>query len=221
MLAVHHSRHQFVWLDPDRAALIASVPDTLQTAKTWVAMGRPLITRRRASNEPGSGLVLGLALPELLGRGRLVLNARREAVERLDPPPLLSEISTVLPATWLPNCRELGGRLSRCGVVVRVYGSAAWEWLTGERYLRATSDLDLLLEPGADWDTAQALTVMADVATSCAPRFDGEVALGGGEFVAWRELLLTSTDVLVKTGRSVELRRRKDVEFQLERAATA
>jgi hypothetical protein len=51
------------------------------------------------------------------------------------------------PAAWQPGLASLRIALRAAGVDCRVFGSLAMQTLTGERYLGAGSDVDLLLRP--------------------------------------------------------------------------
>lgn len=212
------ARHDFVWLDPDRAALQAPGAEALAMAADWIADGKPLISRRRADDDHPGALALGLALPERLGRQRLACQVAPESVLRTSPPPLLADTVELLDERWRPACYRLVGEAGRLALELRVYGSAGWERLTGERYLRPGSDLDLLVHPLPGWCPETALALFREMAGWHAPRLDGEVRLGGGDFASWRELTLDTTAILVKTAGPALLRPRSDVEHRLKQA---
>ena len=91
-----------------------------------------------------------------------------------------------------------------------VYGSFAWQALTGERYLAPGSDIDLLWRPR---DTAQLDSLIAALIEweqETGRRADGEVLLANGDAVCWRELASGSARVLVKSDAAVALRERAD-----------
>jgi phosphoribosyl-dephospho-CoA transferase len=215
---VHPSRHDLIWLDPSATVLHTSDPDDLALAHWWIETGRPLIVRRRWPDEPVSQLALGLPLPERLGRRRIAMRAHPAVIWHTAPPPLLSLVIADLPATWQSNCQSLAAPCATCGAELRVYGSAAWEWLTGEAYLHPRSDLDLLVRPLAEWDYERGRQLIAYMAALHEPRLDGEIALDNGEFVAWRELLLDAPAILIKTFGLAELRCRRGIEQRLGRS---
>jgi phosphoribosyl-dephospho-CoA transferase len=91
----------------------------------------------------------------------------------------------------------------------RVYGSAAWQAVTGAVYLREDSDLDLLLTPTTGEQLRLALEILGSMA-GARPRLDGEIALPDGRAVAWREAASESATLLVKTLSDVSLVPRAD-----------
>ena len=70
--------------------------------------------------------------------------------------------------------------------------------MTGETYLHAASDVDLLIEPHPGSDISAVLRVLSQAGASVEPRLDGEIVLAPGQAVAWRELLNQTPDVMVR-----------------------
>jgi phosphoribosyl-dephospho-CoA transferase len=80
-----------------------------------------------------------------------------------------------------------------------VFGSLAWQSLTGLDYMTASSDLDVLLEFRRETDLDR---LAADVAAieACAPmRIDGELMDADGTAVNWRELHGGANELLAKS----------------------
>ncbi|MCP1673416.1 phosphoribosyl-dephospho-CoA transferase [Natronocella acetinitrilica] len=200
-------RHHLAWLVPDAQVHVVESAWT-PIVRSWLQQRRPLIVRRRLPGEPAGELVLGLPLPNRLGRQRLALRAPPDALLRLEPPPPLALAADVLPEQARRIVREIADRIDDCGARALVYGSVAWQWLTGEAYLRSDSDVDVLIVPDALWHPGRGHAVLRDMAAVRKPRLDGELVLGDGAFVAWRELLGDSRDVLVKTAGGASLRQR-------------
>lgn len=71
------------------------------------------------------------------------------------------------------------------GLAVRVYGAHGWQALTGETYLHARSDIDLLVEVVDEWHADKVAARLADLAASWP--LDGEFVFTDGRAVAWRE----------------------------------
>ena len=105
----------------------------------WVDRGWPLIARRVLPGE-GAGLPLGLPLPPSHGKQRLALTLPHDAFVSSVPPPLLRDAMRAAPTAWHPTL----DRLLALDADVRVYGSLAWQTLTGLDYLTA------LLRQGTD-----------------------------------------------------------------------
>jgi phosphoribosyl-dephospho-CoA transferase len=190
-------RHQIVRLVPGAwPAVVEAHPvlKALPAARDWAAFGRPLIARRTASGD-GEGMVpLGLPLPPSLGKQRLVISVPPEWVMASDNPPLLSDAMTVAPAAWKKTIAEL----VEVDGDVRCFGSLAWEYLTGLRYLSDTSDLDLIWHVSTK-DGADGLVVKIAPIEADAPfRIDGEVICPGGLAIQWREWASAAPELLAK-----------------------
>jgi phosphoribosyl-dephospho-CoA transferase len=93
----------------------------------------------------------------------------------------------VVPAAWQAAFTSLRKALHDAGIDCRVFGSVAMQTLTGERYLRPESDIDLLLRPA---DRAQ-LDVGLDLFRRHAQLLplDGEIEFPSGHAVSWKEWL--------------------------------
>ena len=202
-------RHHLVWLDPAHPGIVAADTPTLATARAWLAAGRPCVVRRREATESPEILALGLPLPPRLGRHRLALRAPVAALVRHARPPALAEVGCSLPGPWRQRSQALETACAGCGADLRVYGSCAWEWLTGERYIASGSDLDVLVVP--DGAAGAVLGALAAEASAAGPRLDGEIVLPDGGCVAWRELIGRGREILVKDESAVTLRRRDEV----------
>jgi phosphoribosyl-dephospho-CoA transferase len=71
------------------------------------------------------------------------------------------------------------------GIVLRVYGSLALQVLTGQAYLTASSDIDLLVRPRDAAGLDAALALLGKHAQRLP--LDGEIVFPGGRAVAWKE----------------------------------
>ncbi|NCI79423.1 malonate decarboxylase holo-[acyl-carrier-protein] synthase [Acinetobacter kanungonis] len=78
---------------------------------------------------------------------------------------------------------------------VYVYGSYAYEYLTQEAYVRATSDLDLVLYPQDMSRLADILQLIQKTQTLSAVRLDGELKIHPVWHVSFNELLMIYPDV--------------------------
>jgi phosphoribosyl-dephospho-CoA transferase len=116
---------------------------------------------------------------------RLGFAAERRHIEKVASALALDEAEA--PAAWQPGLASLRIALRAAGIDCRVFGSLAMQTLTGDRYLSATSDVDLLLRPldGAQLETGLAL--VARHAQSLP--LDGEIEFPFGHAVSWKEWL--------------------------------
>lgn len=181
------ARHDFVRLAAGwPAGLLSSLagPERALVAG-WVAAGRPLVVARRAPDDAPGTVRLGLALPD---KRRITLHVRQDVIAGRDPPPLLTRVP--VPASWRPLAAALAETAAREGMPARVYGSLAWQALTGLDYVRPDrSDMDLLFAPTDGPALARLKTLLQPLADHDQPRLDGEIVLPGGLAFSWREWL--------------------------------
>ncbi|KUY94960.1 phosphoribosyl-dephospho-CoA transferase [Burkholderia territorii] len=174
--------------------------------QAWAAHGWPLIVRRASPDEADARCVpLGLPLPPLAGKRRIALNVSADAVESVGPLPTLADVLVTAPDAWHATLRELDALGLRCGVQGRVFGSLAWQALTGERYVSASSDLDIVFPLPDAASLAVLLDGLAAIDARAPMRIDGELLRDDGAGVNWRELHARLPEVAVKTAIAVEL----------------
>jgi phosphoribosyl-dephospho-CoA transferase len=184
-------RHALVWLDPRRAPIPEVAPIDRERAEralaAWIAAGWPFVVRRQV----GSGwLSLGMPLPPESGKWRVPVRADERAVVRCAPPLTLREMSgRIASHPWLG---ALSNAAADEGLELSVFGSFAWEALTGQRYVTPSSDLDVLVRPSSTAELERATRLLsAWERVPDARRIDGEIlfALSSGEAwaVSWRE----------------------------------
>jgi len=203
-------RHRLVWLDPAALdALSLSDPNDRDAVRDWLSAGRPAVVRR-SEVDTGHDVPLGIPLPERLGRRRVALRARPDAIRRTGAMPLLSEAADAAPLGWRPIVHRVATALGACGAAVHVFGSLGWQALTGEAYLRPGSDIDILIEPASGFDAGAVLGVLHELARMTEPRLDGELVLDGDRAVSWRELLTEAEKLLVRSSAGVSLEDREN-----------
>jgi phosphoribosyl-dephospho-CoA transferase len=196
------ARHNMVHPAPAAwADLLAERPDMAREPLLagWADAGFPLVVRRPACADEAAAIPLGLPLPPAQGKRRIALSLPPHAILRSGPPPLLREAAVSAPAGW----RDVIADLVRLDPQVRVFGSLAWQHLTGLAYVVEGSDIDLLwaLPPAACID--RLLTGIGAIERRAPMRIDGEI-LGRVGGVNWREAR-SGGEVMVKSGRGVSL----------------
>ena len=156
----------------------------------WAAHALPLVLARQEEDPAGpcDRLWLGLPTPLCWGRQRLRLQIARDQVLSFDELPTAADISPLLAPPLQASWRALCDGLAGLGLQPRVFGSHAWQHLTGLAYLRPSSDLDLLLPVDAALQ-ADAAAAWLEAADFAGPRLDGELVFADGSAVAWREWL--------------------------------
>ncbi|RQV17493.1 malonate decarboxylase holo-[acyl-carrier-protein] synthase [Burkholderia cenocepacia] len=176
--------------------------------RAWAERGWPLIVRRASPDEADAGRVpLGLPLPPPAGKRRIALNVAAHALATAGPLPALADVRSGAPAAWHAPLRELDALGARCGVQGRVFGSLAWQALTGEPYLSASSDLDIVFPLPDAASLAPLLDGLATIDARAPMRIDGELLRDDGAGANWRELHARLPEVAVKTATTVELMR--------------
>jgi phosphoribosyl-dephospho-CoA transferase len=209
-------RHDLVWLQPGAPWRLQGGapqgPDSSVLAmglSQWLARELPLVAIRQSFLGPD--LLLGLSLPTRLGRHRLCCQVALDNVQRVTAPLGLAQTLSVLPDHWHPALLSFLDAVDQPpGAWVGVYGSLAWEALSGESYRHCDSDLDLIVDVVGPEAVEPTLHALQNLAASLPCRLDGELRLPHGDAVAWRELWQARTHpgmpVLVKGRSDVSLR---------------
>lgn len=199
--------HQGVWVD-----VVADQPafSDEPLLRDWADRGRPLIARRRQAGDRAGRLAAAIALPPAVVKRRVAFDLHPDAVARVEPPPTLAVVRASAPPSWHATLDALALLGREVASEPRVFGSFAWQALTGLPYLTATSDLDLLWPVTAVTDLS-ALFGRLHHLEACAPgRLDGElVHEPTGAAVPWRELAGDARELLVKTAETVTLQPRE------------
>lgn len=198
-----YRRHDFVRLTEDWRA-IDSGPcsqTAIDTIEAWRAAGHSFVVTRRLEHDEASIVRLGLATPAKL---RLGFTVDRRAIGERRAPPTLREVAVMAPPGWRSVIERLLALERELPVSIGVFGSMAWQLLTGFNYLREESDLDLLLTPQRSVDLIALASALAEI--SGKPRLDGEIRFPDGAGVAWRELVQAPQRVLVKMPAGLSLR---------------
>jgi phosphoribosyl-dephospho-CoA transferase len=185
------SRHTLVWIKPQYSeAVAAQITDDAMHAHvaTWLAADRPLVVARQACGDVMTDSVaVGLALPPAQGKRRIALNVFSRDIVRSTPPMLLADALTHAPIEWQPALAELDASAKNIEIELRVFGSLAWQALSGLPYLTPLSDIDLLWHPKSRLQLQQGIALLARWEQTSGLRADGEVLFGGSSAVSWRE----------------------------------
>jgi phosphoribosyl-dephospho-CoA transferase len=203
-------RHTLVWVGfGERERMYALATDEVRrhALRRWFANDWPLVVRRPGDDARAGRIALGLPLPPSEGKRRLCFELPERAIARWSPPLRVCDAAPRLPLAWRKSLAALGEQAAQCGVTLRVFGSVAWQALTGLDYLTARSDVDLWWQPA---DADQLETVVAIIARwekRHGVRADGEISFPYGAAVAWREWHASRSNdrVLVKRIDACEL----------------
>lgn len=182
-------RHDLVYLHPaapfETACAEAGDP-CWQAARDWIGRGLPLVVARQPAD--GGHVLLGLSLPLAQQRKRLAIQVDRRALLDFRGPLSIARCCPRLPPAEAAVLRRLAAEAVACSARLGVFGSLAWETLSGQDYRHAASDIDLIcdVESVAQLDTM--LAALARAASQLACRLDGEIRFPDGNAVAWREV---------------------------------
>lgn len=200
-------RHQLVRLKPASWSELLHARGDLAgepLLQGWADCGWPLIARRPLPGEAG-GHALGLPLPPSAGKRRIAVNVQYEDIDVVSSLPRLSETIDSAPAAWESSLHRLDALAERYGVEAGVFGSLAWQWLTGLAYLSPSSDLDIVWTLPQREHIRAFLDELAGIETKAPMRLDGELARTDGAGVNWRELHAGAKDLALKTSGDVHL----------------
>lgn len=214
-------RHHLAWLDACAASSIASAVSCERDRDAllqWLACERPFVVARQV--DPVR-LALGLPLPPDEGKRRIALSVEPHRVVRSRPPLRASEALAHAGHLRTPLA-ALHAALEDAGIQLSVFGSIAWQALTGLRYVTQGSDIDALMRVGSLDDLRRAMTCMDAVETRHRIAFDGEIVFGDDHAVALREWRgARAPRVLVKQRAGVALVTREALLATLAETATS
>ena len=212
--------HVDAWLVADRPLVVARQP---VTEKNFSDVGAsharepnfnrghgPLLQDRfSVGNESGEIISAGLALPPAQGKRRIAFSVSVYDIARCTPPLLLADALAHAPVEWQPALAELDASATTIELELRVFGSLAWQALSGLPYLTPRSDIDLLWHPHSHAQLQQGIALLARWEHDSGLRADGEVLFGENSAVSWREWATLKPDdiqrVLVKRESSAQL----------------
>ncbi len=202
------SRHALIQLHPGSIWKPVE-PSFRSRLLAWFAADRPTVMARLQGDEPSGYWRLGVPLPPEEGKRRLALIVAPTAVNNWRPALHLRDVLVSAPTYWVLAIQVLLEQSQALNMEPRVYGSFAWQTLTGLSYVTPKSDLDLLWEPRNKKQLESLFEMLQSWEGETGFRADGEVQLPDGSAICWRELASQSKQVLVKTINNVTLQQRQ------------
>jgi phosphoribosyl-dephospho-CoA transferase len=182
-------RHDRVYLQPGAAfetpCVEAGSPLWL-AARQWIDQGRPLVAARQSATD--GRLLLGLSLPLTHDRKRLSIYVDRSRVAAVCAPLAAEQCLCRLPAAAADVLRQLEEEIRGCGARLGIFGSLAWEVVSGEACRHAGSDIDVICDVVDRRQYEITLAALTRAQSRLAYRLDGELRLPDGNAVAWQEL---------------------------------
>jgi phosphoribosyl-dephospho-CoA transferase len=168
-----------------------------EALSAWFTQGRPAMVRRRGPDD-APGVALCVTLPASRWLATIRFTVGRGAIARTEPPVPLVEVIHAAPPGWHRPLFDLHRAASDAGVPLSVTGPLAWQHLTGQPYVTDRSSVDLLLRPRTRLQLEQVIALLRVREDGDRPRLGGEVLLGWGDAVAWRDLASGRRRVLAK-----------------------
>nr|WP_274381778.1 malonate decarboxylase holo-[acyl-carrier-protein] synthase [Noviherbaspirillum saxi] len=183
------NRHFLVWLSSEGWDSVMNQvhPGNVTLIEEWCTKDWPAIARRHEVGIAEDQICVGIAGPPRDDgtRPRVPLAIPRDAVSRTTAPISLDRVISVLPTRWHDGITTLLQEAANLNITLRVYGSASWQFITGQPYVRNNSDIDILCYPR----TQEELKRIVDLLDHTADQLplDGEVVFPSMEAVAWKE----------------------------------
>ncbi|MFZ6759482.1 malonate decarboxylase holo-[acyl-carrier-protein] synthase [Undibacterium sp. Ji50W] len=215
---VQFQRHDLVWLSDEAWAVVlqtAAAPDML---KQWQQQEWPAVVTRRHPQAAEDEVCIGFPLPPVDGnKPRFAAIVKAEHIAVHQSALSLHTVLVVAPANWQAGLQNLHQQALLAGIKLRVYGSLAMQFLTGQNYLSATSDIDILFRPFHQAQLRAGLALLQEFQQSLP--LDGEIVFPGEAAVAWREWVLPADTepefnqqrVIVKDMHGASLRTRQSL----------
>ncbi|MCU6434499.1 malonate decarboxylase holo-[acyl-carrier-protein] synthase [Undibacterium sp. Jales W-56] len=204
-----YSRHDLVWLSNNgwQQARSTARPEHRHALNLWQQQNWPLIVRRHDADAAADVICLGLALPpdSIDGRKqRIALRVARQLIAKSTPALRLTDIIHAAPVRWQHHLGALA--LASAGLDLRAFGSVALQHLTGQSYVTASSDIDLLFYPKNPAELERGLPLLASFSAHLP--LDGEIVFPNDQAVSWKEWQMATSPqsrVLVKAMGTVNL----------------
>ena len=191
-------RHSWVWLSPEawQEASHALQPAEQAVCREWQSKDWPLVVRRQIAAPGQVGVGLGLPPNPANGqKSKISMSCELTGIVRQQSPLLLRQALNSAPQAWQAGLAALDQALAAQGIEVEVYGSLAWQAMTGREYLHGDSDIDLSLPLSS---RAQ-LEAAGEILKAAKLPLDGELLFPMHQAVAWKEWFQSDAErVLVK-----------------------
>jgi phosphoribosyl-dephospho-CoA transferase len=212
-------RHSLVWLNDAGWQNLRVDEAHLPVVQRWQQSRWPLIVRRRDADAANDEVCLGIALPpDAQGNKlRIPLRVSSNGIHASQAPISIAKTIPHAGPRWRDALERFQRDAKEEGIQIHVYGSLALQALTGQAYLRETSDIDLLLAPRDRCELERMLDLLQRY-RHVLP-LDGELEFPDGTAVAWKEWMQArgegSHRILVKRAADVALLRVDDLLAEL------
>ena len=155
--------------------------------KLWIAEGRAFVCPRQ--NPRSNMMQLGLAFIDQGIKHRAFLQANYQDILRGDTAHKLEDCLDLFAESEARILRNLVEQLKTAGYPLYVFGSVAWEKISGKPYRTAESDLDLLCDVETLQDVRFVTNAFAAAERELPFSIDGELRFPNDDCVNWREVM--------------------------------
>jgi triphosphoribosyl-dephospho-CoA synthase len=206
---VTFNRHDLLFLNRFD---LSDHPDGVLIEK-WLESGQPVIVCRPGIAVGGESVHCGIPLPPKQGKKRISFTAPMNSITHRAGLPELEKCMGLLPESrqlqlseFLDSCREIN-------FSPEVFGSLAWQHLTGLDYLHEESDIDLRFRIKNSMDLERLSVMLRRFLQFCDKLCDIELELWNGMAVSWREFINDSPQLMIKTVNDVFLLKKTGLPF--------
>lgn len=208
-------RHSLVWLN------VPPISDhSSHSVEAWFESGHPfMVCRTRLGEELSLGFCLPRTGDDPRSPARIGVSSRSAHIQHIARPPEVIAAEPTQPAQAARPLRLSDGSLPHLPVhpwlpppptcTARVIGSHMWQFLTGEPYTCASSDMDLVLDIPHAGLLDEAAAFLHTAQELSAWKLDAELSIPNLGEVHWREWLSPAELVLIKSLDAVELHHRQ------------
>lgn len=206
-------RHDLLWLTAAGwdDVLAQSLPQERAALERWQAADWPVVVRRSEDEIDYGQVCIGIPLPPDPADGskmRIGSCVPVEAVRDARKPLALEDALPAAPAPWQPGLQALLDQAREQQLSFRVYGSLAMQALTGQAYITAASDIDVLFLPASVTELGRGTGLLSYFSGQLP--LDGEIVFPGPRAVAWKEWTRAvhargNARVLAKSTREINL----------------
>jgi phosphoribosyl-dephospho-CoA transferase len=195
---IRPDRHRFIllgraWRDHLVEPTILAQEPAAGVIEDWIDAGRPLVVAASATCDREGSIRIGIATPD---KRRFGIVVKPAAIDRLLPELELQAVVASTPLSWRNKIAQTLEVAAQRRLTLTVFGSVAWAHLTGETYLRESSDLDLAVRCDPATDIVGVAHALLSIEGS--PRLDPELCLSGFGGVNLKELAMMPEHILLK-----------------------
>lgn len=201
------NRHDLVYLDENKLDFDIcsfSKEEDERIIFNWIKNRNPIMITRQQF-EDKEKINVGFMLPLEKNKKRVNFIINSESIKNIESDIKLSEILPILENRWQKPLLELIESFLTLGLDIFIFGSALWQYLTNEKYMRYESDIDLLWKPKKLEDLEKGLLILKKWMKNYSLKIDGEVILPCQNACSWKELLNDDKNILVKNLHNVYL----------------